>query len=98
MAKAAVYLASWDTEFVTGTSFVIDGGSRVAGFHILWDAQRGRFRCQQQVANAIVLGSPLTPLTGFDLALEEVVYEHNGEFVGSYTAAEVLDNPLNALA
>ena len=50
------------------------------------------------VANAIVLGSPLTPLTGFDLALEEVVYEHNGEFVGSYAAAEVMDNPLNALA
>ena len=50
------------------------------------------------VANAIVLGSPLTPLTGFDLALEEVVYEHNGEFVGSYSAAEVMDNPLNALA
>ena len=26
------------------------------------------------------------------------MYEHNGELVGSYTAAEVMDNPLNALA
>ena len=50
------------------------------------------------VANAIVLGSSLTPLRGLDLALEEVVYEHNDEIVGSYTAAEVMDNPLNALA
>ena len=30
-------------------------------------------------------------------ALEEVVYEHNGEFDGSYAAAQVMDNPLNAL-
>ena len=50
------------------------------------------------IANAIVLGSPFTPLSGLDLAAEEVVYEHNGEIVGTYTAAEVLGNPLNALA
>ena len=49
-------------------------------------------------ANAIVLGSPLTPLRGFDLAVEGVVYEHNGEIVGTHTAAEVMGNPLNALA
>jgi len=48
-------------------------------------------------AKAIVLGSPLTPLGGLDLALEGVVYEHNGEIVGTYTAAEVMGNPLNAL-
>ncbi|MBI3031791.1 MAG: fumarylacetoacetate hydrolase family protein [Candidatus Rokubacteria bacterium] len=49
-------------------------------------------------ARAIVLGSPLTPLRGLDLALEGVVYEHNGEIVGTHTAAEVMGNPLNALA
>ncbi len=49
-------------------------------------------------AKAIVLGSPLTPLRGLDLALEGVVYEHNGEIVGTHTAAEVMENPLNALA
>ena len=49
-------------------------------------------------ANAIVLGSPLTPVRGLDLALEGVVYEHNGEIVGTHTAAEVLGSPLNALA
>ena len=49
-------------------------------------------------ANAIVLGSPLTPLRGLDLAVEGVVYEHNGEIVGTHTAAEVMGSPLNALA
>jgi 2-keto-4-pentenoate hydratase len=49
-------------------------------------------------ARAIVLGSPLTPLRGLDLALEGVVYEHNGDIVGTHTAAEVMGNPLNALA
>jgi len=33
-----------------------------------------------------------------DLALEGVVFEHNGEIVGTHTAAEVMGNPLNALA
>ncbi len=49
-------------------------------------------------ANAIVLGSPLTPLRGIDLALEGVVYEHNGQIVATQTAAEVMGNPLNSLA
>jgi 2-keto-4-pentenoate hydratase len=48
--------------------------------------------------NAIVLGGPLTPLAGIDLALEGVVYEHNGQVVGTHTCAEVLGNPLNSLA
>jgi 2-keto-4-pentenoate hydratase len=30
--------------------------------------------------------------------VEQVVCEHNGEIVGTYTAAEVMGNPLNALA
>ncbi len=45
-----------------------------------------------------MLGSPLTPLSAFDVSREEVVYEHNGEVVGTYTAAEVMGNTLNALA
>jgi 2-keto-4-pentenoate hydratase len=49
-------------------------------------------------ARAIVLGSPLTPLRGLDLAVEGVVYELNGEIVGTHTAAEVMGSPLNALA
>ncbi len=49
-------------------------------------------------ANAIVLGRPVTPLRGIDLALEGVVYEHNGEIVGTHTCAEVLGDPLNSLA
>ena len=49
------------------------------------------------VAHAIVLGSPVAP-EGLDLAAESVEYEHNGEVVGTYTAAEVMGNPLNALA
>src|SRR5439155_25336968 len=49
-------------------------------------------------ANAIVLGQPLTPVAGIDLALEGVVYELNGQLAATNTAAEVLGNPLNSLA
>jgi 2-keto-4-pentenoate hydratase len=49
-------------------------------------------------AKAIVLGGALTPLTGIDLALEGLVYEHGGVVVGTATAAEVLGTPLNSLA
>jgi len=58
----------------------------------------GDFIANSVIAKAIVLGSPLQPLQGVDLALEGVVYEQNGEIVGTYTAAEVMGDPLNALA
>ena len=48
-------------------------------------------------ANAIVLGRPLSPVMGLDLALEGVVLEQNGEIVATNTAAEVMGNPLNSL-
>jgi 2-keto-4-pentenoate hydratase len=48
--------------------------------------------------NAIVLGQPLTPVLGLDLALEGVVYETSGQIVATNTAAEVMGNPLNSLA
>jgi 2-keto-4-pentenoate hydratase len=50
------------------------------------------------LANAIVLGGPPTPVSGLDLALEGVVYEENGQRAATAAAAEVLGNPLNALA
>ena len=40
----------------------------------------------------------MTSFDRLDLALEGVVFEHNGEIVGTHTAAEVMRNPLNALA
>jgi 2-keto-4-pentenoate hydratase len=49
-------------------------------------------------ANAIVLGRPLTAVTGLDLALEGVVFEQDGQIVATQTAAEVLGNPLVSLA
>jgi len=49
-------------------------------------------------ANAIVLGRPLTPVAGVDLALEGVVYERDGQIVATHTAAEVMGNPLVSLA
>lgn len=48
-------------------------------------------------ANAIVLGSGITPVTNIDLALEGLVYEMNGAIVATNTAAEVLGNPLTSL-
>ena len=67
--------------------FIFSGNPRVADFV-----------ASSVIAKAIVLGGPLTPLSAFDVSREEVVYEHNGEVVGTYTAAEVMGNPLNALA
>ncbi len=67
--------------------FMFSGTPRVADFV-----------ANSVLARAIVLGSPLVPLAGLDLAREEVVYEQNGEPVGTYTGAEVMGNPLNALA
>ena len=67
--------------------FIFSGSPRVADFV-----------ASSVIAKAIVLGSSLTPLSGLDVAREEVVYEHNGEIVGTYTAAEVMGDPLNALA
>lgn len=55
------------------------------------------FVASSVIAKAIALGGPVTPVSEFDVAREEVVYEHNGETVGAYTAAEVMGNPLNAL-
>lgn len=49
-------------------------------------------------ANAIVLGASLTDVRYLDLALEGLVYEHNGAVVATNTAAEVLGSPLNSLA
>ncbi len=45
-------------------------------------------------ANAIVLGASLTDVRYLDLALEGLVYEHNGAVVATNTAAEVLGNPV----
>ena len=56
------------------------------------------FIASSVVAHAIVLGSPVAAPLGFDLATEAVAYEHNGEIVGTYSAAEVMGNPFNALA
>jgi len=67
-------------------------------FHFSGTPQVGDFIADSILAHGIVLGSPLQPLQGIDLALEGVVYEHNGEIVGTYTAAEVMGDPLNALA
>jgi 2-keto-4-pentenoate hydratase len=58
----------------------------------------GDFIASSIIPRAVVLGSTVTPLDGLDLAREAVVYENNGNVVGTYTTAEVMGNPLNALA
>jgi 2-keto-4-pentenoate hydratase len=55
------------------------------------------FVASSVIAKAIALGGPVTSTSEFDVAREEVVYELNGETVDTYTAAEVMGNPLNAL-
>jgi len=49
-------------------------------------------------ASAIVLGGPVTPVAGLDLALEGLVYELNGAIAATNTAAEVMGGPANSLA
>lgn len=49
-------------------------------------------------ASAVVLGAALRPIGDVDLALEGLVYEHNGTVAATGTAAEVMGNPLNSLA
>jgi 2-keto-4-pentenoate hydratase len=49
-------------------------------------------------ANALVLGSAVTPVAHLDLALEGLVYELNGAVAATNTAAEVMGNPANSLA
>ncbi|HXG16620.1 MAG TPA: fumarylacetoacetate hydrolase family protein [Calidithermus sp.] len=48
-------------------------------------------------ASALVVGGTLTPVAALDLALEGLVYEHNGAVAATATAAEVMGHPLNAL-
>jgi hypothetical protein len=71
-------------------------------FELLDFIYSGTPRAGDYIANsihgqAVVLGPPIA-LQGLDLAPEGVDVEHNGEIVGTYTAAEVMGNPLNALA
>src|SRR5947207_15956479 len=88
---------------VTAASAVPAVDGVLPAFELLDFIYSGTPRAGDYIANSIhgqgvVLGSPLVPLQGLDLALEGVVFEHNGEIVGTYTAAEVMGNPLNALA
>ena len=50
------------------------------------------------VAQAIAIGNPVALIENLNLATEAVEYDHNGEIAGTYTTAEVMGNPLNALA
>jgi 2-keto-4-pentenoate hydratase len=56
------------------------------------------FVASSVIAKAIVLGSSFMSLSAFDMSREQVVFEHNDETVGTYTSAEVMGDPLNALA
>ena len=49
-------------------------------------------------ANAIVVGTALTPVAQLDLALEGLVYELSGTVAATNTAAEVMGSPVNSLA
>jgi len=61
-------------------------------------ARIGDFVANSVHAKAIVVRTPFIPLEQLDLAREEIVYEQNDVVVGTYTATEVMGNPLNALA
>ena len=66
--------------------FIFSGKPRVADFV-----------ASSVIAHSIVLGGPVTSVSDFEVAGENVVYEHNGQIVETSTSAEVMGNPLNAL-
>jgi 2-keto-4-pentenoate hydratase len=88
---------------VTATSALSAVCSALPAFEVLDFVYSGTPRAADYIANsihgqAVVLGNPFVSLQGLDLASEEVLVENNGEVVGTYTAADVMGNPLNALA
>ena len=88
---------------VTSASALLAVEGAMPSFELIDFRLRGTPRGVDVVAdgvytNAIVLGRPLTSVTGVDLALEGVVFEQDGQIVATQTAAEVLGNPLVSLA
>jgi 2-keto-4-pentenoate hydratase len=88
---------------ITAASALSAVESALPAFELLDFIYSGTPQASDYVANsihgqAVVLGSPLVSLQGLDLASEEVLVEHNGEVIGTFTAADVMGNPLNALA
>jgi len=100
---AFVLKAALEGPGVTAASALLAVEGAVPSFELIDFRMSGRPRGADVVAdgvlaNAIVLGGPLTPVSGLDLALEGVVYEENGQRVATATAAEVMGSPLNSLA
>ena len=100
---AFVMKAALEGPGVTPASALLAVEGAVPSFELIDFRMSGKprgtdFVADGVLANAIVLGGPLTPVSGLDLSLEGVVYEENGQRVATATAAEVMGNPLNSLA
>jgi 2-oxopent-4-enoate/cis-2-oxohex-4-enoate hydratase len=100
---AFVMKAALEGPGVTPASALLAVEGAVPSFELIDFRMSGKPRGTDLVAdgvlaNAIVLGGPLTPVSGLDLSLEGVVYEENGQRLATATAAEVMGNPLNSLA
>lgn len=100
---AFVMKAALEGPGVTAASALLAVEGAVPSFELIDFRMSGKprgtdFVADGVLANAIVLGGPLTPVSGLDLSLEGVVYEENGQRVATATAAEVMGNPLNSLA
>ena len=100
---AFVLKAALEGPGVTPASALLAVEGAVPSFELIDFRMSGKprgtdFVADGVLANAIVLGGPLTPVSGLDLSLEGVVYEENGQRVATATAAEVMGNPLNSLA
>ena len=100
---AFVMKAALEGPGVTPVSALLAVEGAVPAFELIDFRMSGKprgtdFVADGVLANAIVLGGPLTPVSGLDLSLEGVVYEENGQRLATATAAEVMGNPLNSLA
>ena len=100
---AFVMKAALEGPGVTPVSALLAVEGAVPAFELIDFRMSGKprgtdFVADGVLANAIVLGGPLTTVSGLDLSLEGVVYEENGQRLATATAAEVMGNPLNSLA
>lgn len=68
-----------------------------------WDLSKMKFDIKHSIADnaacgGILLGSKLVPLDGLDLRYLAMIVEKNGEILSTGAGAEVMGDPLNAVA
>jgi 2-oxopent-4-enoate hydratase len=75
----------------------------IPAFEVLDSRFKGKFNIKDSIADnasnaGVIFGGRITPIAGIDLRLTGMVLEKNGEIIATATGAEVMGNPVNAVA